>query len=322
MEAVHQSMTPPLISVCIPCHNAGNFVGAALDSVLAQTWPNLEIIVVDDDSTDQSSHILASYKARGVKVIKDKLGNAAKARNRAVSEATGSYLKFFDADDLMSPKMLSSQMQRIGNDSTAIASGKWGRFYHNDLSTFSENQESVWRDMDPSDWLVAAWRNARPMTQPGLFLIPFNIWEKAGPWDESLSLIDDFEFFARVLCHSHEVRYAPEAILYYRSGLSNSLSQRKSRGAVESAYNSLMKGISHLLTKREDANARLSCANLCQDFIYSYYPNYSDLCQLMTQRVTELGGSDLAPDGPPRFHKLKKMFGWKVARRIQVLANR
>lgn len=311
----------PLVSICIPCHNAAPYIGAALDSLLAQTWQNLEIIVVNDGSTDVSAEVLESYKVRGVRVIHEKCGSAALARNRALKEVTGDYIKFFDADDLLSPEMIEKQMARLIRRTDAVASAEWGRFY-GELSTFKSNPQSVWRDMESMEWLVEAWRDARPMMQPGMFLIPKTVLDRSGGWDEELTLIDDFEFFSRVLCHAKEVLFTPEAVLYYRSGITGSLSGQKSRKAVESQYHSLLRGTGHLLAVRQDTAAKLSSANMLQDFIYTYYPDHADLRAKLARRVLELGGSDLSPDGPPSFLTLQKIIGWKAAKRIQKLLNK
>ena len=306
----------PLVSVCIPCHNAASYIGAALDSVLAQTWKHLEIIVVNDGSTDGSAEVLERYKERGVRVINQENRGQCAAANRALVESTGDYIKFFDADDLLSQEMIEKQIERLAGRTDAIASSEWGRF-HGELSTYRSNNQSVWRDMEPTEWLVEAWKDARPMMQCALWMIPRPILEKSGGWDEELSLINDFEFFARVLCHAREVLFTPGAVLYYRSGLSGSLSRQKSRKAIESQYHSLLRGTAHLLARRQDPAAKLSCANVLQDFIYTYYPDHADLRAKLALRVLELGGSDLSPDGPPRFHQLRRFFGWKSARRIQ-----
>jgi glycosyltransferase involved in cell wall biosynthesis len=292
------------------------YVAAALDSVLAQTWTNLEIIVVNDGSTDGSAEILERYKDRGVRVIHQENRGQCAAANRAFAESTGDYIKFFDADDLLSPEMVEGQMVRLSGRRDAVASAEWGRFY-GELSTFKSNPQSVWRDMESTDWLVEAWRDARPMMQCALWLIPRPILEQSGGWDEELSLINDFEFFARVLCHSKAVLFTPGAVLYYRSGISGSLSGQKSRKAVESQYHSLLRGTAHLLTRRHDPVAKLSCANILQDFIYTYYPEHADLRAKLAQRVLELGSSDLTPDGPPKFHQLRRFIGWKLARLVQ-----
>ncbi len=312
----------PLVSILIPCHNAGPYVAAALDSTLAQTWPNLEIIVVDDGSTDNSAEILESYADRGVKVITEKCGNAAKARNRAWAEATGDYIKFFDADDLINSEFIALQMARLAGRTDAVASSEWGRFYGDDLTTFRLNPQIVWRDMEATQWLVEAWRDARPMMQPGMFLIPASLLREAGGWDERLTLIDDFEFFTRVLCHAREVLFTPGAVLHYRSGLKGSLSGQKSRKSVESAFHSVIKSTDALLSRRPDGAAKQSCANIFQELIYTYYPKHADLRKQIEARLSVVGSSSLPPSGSPRFLVLCRLLGWKLARRLQQLASR
>ena len=315
-------MSSPLVSICIPCHNAERYVGAALDSALAQTWPNMEIVVVDDGSTDGSGEILAYYERPGVKILSQVNRGQCAAANLAFRECSGDYIKFFDADDLLSPDFITKQMVRLDGRTDAVASAEWGRFYDDDLSSFKQTPQSVWRDMEATEWLVEAWADARPMMQCALWLIPRQVLERSGGWDETLSLINDFEFFARILCHSNEVLFTPGATLYYRSGIAGSLSARKSRQAVESAYHSSLNGTSHLLGRRNDPAARRSCSNVLQDFVYNYYPDHPDLRRCIAARVFELGGSDLDPDGPPNFHRLRRWTGWHLARRIQKLMAR
>jgi glycosyltransferase involved in cell wall biosynthesis len=311
-----------LVSILIPCFNAAPFVRAALDSALSQTWPSKEVIVVDDGSTDGCRDLLDSYRRHGVVIIHESCGSASAARNRAFRESRGEFVKFFDADDLLDPRTIELQMQRVGDSDDAVATCEWGRFYNDDLSTFKLNPQSVWRDMEATDWLVESWLDARPMMQPGLFLIPRPLLERSGLWDETLSLIDDFEFLARVLCHSSEVRFAPGARLYYRSGIKGSLSGLKTPKAAASAFHSLTLGTGHVLKKRQDSAARRSCANVLQDFIYTFYPAHRDLRRKIAARVRELGGSDLAPDGSPRFKRLQRFVGWKAARLAQEFARR
>lgn len=314
-------MTPvPLVSICIPCHNAGPYLGAALDSVLAQSWPKIEIIVVDDGSTDDSGRILQNYTKHGLVVINDQLGSAAKSRNRAAREATGDFLKFFDADDLMSPDMIKEQVEAIGPDEV-VATCAWGRFYSDDRDTYRQDEDFVDHNLSGADWLIQSWKNGYPMMQPGIFLLPRKTWERTGQWDESLSLDDDFEYYARTLASCSEVRYVKNATLYYRSGLANSLSATTSRKAIESAHRALLEGTGHLLKVRSDKSAKLSCANMLQKFIYTYYPDHPDLLRNIELRISELEGASLVPSGPPRFQKLASFVGWKFARRIQRLAG-
>lgn len=312
----------PLVSVCIPCYNAENYVGSALDSVLGQTYRPIEIIVVNDGSVDASLNVLSQYEPKGIRVIDEKCGSASKSRNRALRESKGELIKFFDADDIMHPSMIKKQVERLSGSGSDVAFSDWGRFYNDDLSTYKPSPQSVWRDMDARDWLIESWMDARPMMQPGQFLIPREIINICGGWNEDLTLIDDFEFFARVLCHARNVLFTPEATLYYRSGIPGSLSKQKSRKAVESAFYSIVEGTAHLLNVRDDTEARLACANILQDFVYLYYPSHKDLIGEIRRKLTSLPKSTLAPCGPPRFQVLRRFIGWTFARRIQRFLGR
>lgn len=312
----------PLVSILIPVYNAESWLSETLESALSQTWPNKEIIAVDDGSTDGSWKILEGFARQRVKIIHQANRGQCAAANAAFHQSAGEYIKFFDADDLLAPETIELQMGRLAGSQTAIASAEWGRFYGDDISTFRLNPQSVWHDMSPLDWLVESWMDAQPMMQCALWLIPRSVLYRSGLWDERLSLINDFEFFARVLCYSEEVRFATGARLYYRSGIEGSLSGRRSCKAVESAFHSLMDGTSHLLLHRQDDAARRACANILQGFIYTYYPEYPDLRRKVAKRIKELGGSDLPPSGSPLFEKLAKVVGWKMARRVQQLKNR
>ena len=309
-----------MISILIACCNAGRYVSAAINSVLAQTWDNFEIIVVDDGSTDNSPEVLSGFMDPRVRVIAQQNAGASCARNRAFAASSGSFVIYFDADDIMGPRHLESLVSRLRDGPDCIAFSRWSRFVTS-LDDASCPARPTERDMIGVEWILRDWADMRPMTQPGMFLIPRVLIEKHGGWDERLSLIDDFEFFARILSRSAGVRFAPEARLLYRSGLPGSLSRQKSRKAVESAHLSLMLGTQHLLDAEDSPRTRKVCANMLQDFEYTYYPEHPDLRASMRARVRELGGSQLDPDGPPGFHKLRRFTGWRLARQVQRLAE-
>ncbi len=238
------------------------------------------------------------------------------AANRAFAEAKGDLIKFFDADDIIAADYVEKQVDRIGRRRDVVVMGEWDRFF-NDPKETSFPHLPMYRDADPVEWLTTEWMNARPMMQCALWLIPRQVLDRSGLWDERLSLINDFEFFARVLVNSSEILYSPGARLFYRSGIDDSLSGQKSRKAVESAFNSLMWGTEHLLNARNTEHTRQAAANVLQDFIFTYYPDHTDLRQQAAQRVDELGGGTVQPDGSPAFQALRKILGWKMARRAE-----
>jgi glycosyltransferase involved in cell wall biosynthesis len=105
----------PLISCIVPTHNGARYLGQTLDSLVAQTWRPLEILVVDDGSTDESAAIAAAFGAP-VRVTTLAAGNPVVARNHGIRSARGEFLSFLDHDDLCNPEKLALQMAAFEAD--------------------------------------------------------------------------------------------------------------------------------------------------------------------------------------------------------------
>jgi len=102
-------MKPPLISCVVPVFNGERYLSETLDSILAQTYRPLEIVVVDDGSTDQTADVIASYSDK-VHYFKQANAGVPAARNLGISAAAGAFIAFLDADDLWHPEKLERQM--------------------------------------------------------------------------------------------------------------------------------------------------------------------------------------------------------------------
>lgn len=107
-------MTPPLVSILINNYNYGNFLAEAIESALTQTYPNVEVIVVDDGSTDNSHEVLAEYRDRIQAVLKPN-GGQASAFNAGLEASRGDFLCFLDADDLFQPNKAAAIAQIFTN---------------------------------------------------------------------------------------------------------------------------------------------------------------------------------------------------------------
>jgi glycosyltransferase involved in cell wall biosynthesis len=306
----------PLVSVLIPCHNAVRWVGACLESVLAQSWPSLEIIVVDDGSTDASAACVSLFEPRGVRLIRTPNRGAAAARNRAFAESRGAFIQFLDADDLLAPAKIELQMRRLlGSEGIAIASGEWARFYDDPIAA-RFTTEPTWADHDPVAFLRLLYAENR-MMHPAAWLLPRSIPDACGPWNEELTLDDDGEFFARAVLASERVLFVEGARSYYRSGLHGSLSHRQTPRAWQSQYRAIELSTAALLARDGTEETRRACADRWQRFIFSAYPDAPRERQLAEGHVRALGGSTLRPDGGPLLKWVEGAIGWKAARRLR-----
>ena len=158
--------------------------------------------------------------------------------------------------------------------------------------------------------------NGLNMMQCALWLMPRTLLEKTGGWDERLSLINDFEFMIRVILHSKGICFTPNARLYYRSGITQSLSQQKSRKAMESAYLSTDLGCKYILTKEDSDRTRKVCANVWQQRVYEFYPACKDLAVKAEGHVANLGKPSISLPAGPGLKLLSRLVGWKIAKTL------
>lgn len=112
----------PLVSVIIPAYNAENFICKTLESVLAQTYTNIEVLVVDDGSLDKTSEIVKSFAQRDNRVILLQQSNqgVATARNLAIAKSKGEYIAPIDADDIWYPQKIEKQVQWLLNSDSSV----------------------------------------------------------------------------------------------------------------------------------------------------------------------------------------------------------
>ncbi len=306
----------PLVSVLVTAYNAAPWLAETLDSVIQQTWEKIELIVVDDGSKDNTLAIAKPYESSNVKVIHQENRGASAARNCALSLAQGDFIQYLDADDLLAPDKIERQVKfwQEGHPD-ALISGAWGRFYEHP-SQASITAQPLWRDLSPVDWLLCAWQG-RWMVHPAAWLVSRPLSEQAGLWDETLSLNDDGEYFCRVILTSHEVRFCQDAISYYRSGLTGSLSGHKTDTAWHSAFAAAEQCTRYLLARENSPRTRQVAANLLQRLIYEVYPDVPDLRHQASLQVQKLGGATERPTGGPFYQGMMAIVGWERAKQLK-----
>lgn len=316
-------MTDPLVSVLITAYNAEPWLAETLGSATGQTWPEIEVIVVDDGSTDGTLGVARRFESERVRVIHQENRGACAARNRALAEAQGDLIQYLDADDLLAPDKVERQVRRLeGEPPGTVATGPWSRFYDDDLSTATQSSAPDWRDYEPaSDWLIQSWEG-RGTIPTFSWLIPRAVTEAAGRWDEAVLLNQDGVYAAQLLVAARKIAFVDEAWGYYRSGIAGSISRRRSEEALRSLYDAYASCERTLLAHRDTPEARRAVAGLWQQFLFTAYPSVPDLVRQAEARVEELGGMYRKPGVTRPFRPVRDYIGWKPALRLQRLYHR
>lgn len=318
-------MTPPLVSILIPAHDAGPWIEATLASALAQTHPRCEIIVINDGSRDDTERraraVAAAAPPDRIRVFDQANAGASAARNHALRHARGDFIQYLDADDLLAPDKIERQLARLASaPPRTLASGKWGRFT-TDPATTSWGDEAVYQARDGVEFLQLH-HETGSMMQPGAWLCSRTLIDAVGPWDESLSLNDDGEFFARVMLAASGLIHVPESRCYYRAGPAPSLSRRRDSRALASLHRSVALTLDHWLA-RDRSPRTLAAANLAwRRAALELYPHATTLAHAARRAARAYGSSD-APYGAPSWvGTVARVMGWATARRLQLLRQR
>lgn len=314
-------MSQALVSIIIPCFNAARWLPETVESALAQSWAHREVLVIDDGSRDESLRIARQFESRGVRVFSQANQGASAARNRGLVEAKGDFFQFLDADDLLHPDKIATQVGLLEKrEHGTVASGRWGRFAGNPRETRFVD-DPVFRDLTAMEFLRLAAHEGH-MMHPAAWLTPARVAREAGPWDESLSLNDDGEYFARVLLASGGIAHCAEAQSYYRSGIAGTLSKRSDEKAQRSLFRSMELTASYMWRADPSAETRSALAALYLRLLHELYPAPRNLITDTLRRIDEFGGTVTPPPMGPRSKMLARLIGWKATRRLDALFRR
>lgn len=306
-----------LVSILIPAYNAQKWITETIQLALAQTWPQKEIILVDDGSTDNTLKISRQHESSILKVIHQEKSGACCARNRAYKECQGDYIQWLDADDLLAADKIERQLAvaKTQNDPHVLFSSAWGKFYYRQQKA-KFRPTPLWRDLDAVDWLVL--RLANPWMMPlSTWLVSRHLTHKAGPWDERLLRDQDGEYFCRLVSLCRFVKFVPEARFYYRKANSFSVSKSTSRKIYESISLSVELATNHLLSRENSRRTREACIRRLNMEASMLEPNAPDIAQRLHQRIIELGGKILPIDSSKKYAFVRKIIGKKKARLLK-----
>ncbi len=223
-----------MISIVVPVYKSEKTLGKCLESLLAQTYPQIEIICVIDGSPDACGEICDAYAKKDgrIRVIKRENGGVSSARNRGIEEAVGEYLMFVDSDDTVEPDYCE-KMWRTAKKTGAelVICG----FHHWYVGRNVEKSPS-----NPGTYRMDALENVfLILYQEGFLNMPWNkLFRKdlAGRFDTTLSLGEDLLFNMDYLEHCTSVAVIPDPLIHYiQEENGNSLSSKKRENKLEIA---------------------------------------------------------------------------------------
>ena len=307
-----QTRPVPLVSILIPAYNAEAVLAATLDSALAQTWPNKEIIVVDDASTDGTAAVARAFADRGVVCHSRPRSGASGSRNFAYAQSRGEYIQFLDGDDLIAPNKIELQMRRLALAPGMLAACAWSHF-SDDPQDGKALREPIWKDAEPLDWLICA-RGGGGMIPTGCWLTPRELVEAAGSWDESLAWNpdDDGEFFSRVVLASRGVCFCDDAHFHYRDPNGGNLRQLRRPESVRSMLETCHRYSRRMRTREDSKRTRRAAAYGYAQFLFTIHPTFPTQCDEAFAALEHLG-SDFKYPGGARFRMLGALLGFRGA---------
>ncbi|GAB3927694.1 glycosyltransferase family 2 protein [Mucilaginibacter myungsuensis] len=314
-------ITEPLVSIIIPAHNAAKHVRETVQCALDQTWPNKEVIVVNNGSTDATLEILQNIP--GIKLIDSKVTSASAARNVGLAAAEGNYIQFLDADDLLSPDKITSQIACL-DGTNEVLSFCPAVLFNDGEDPLSIAPDSHWfsaKQYEPADLLKKLYAGEDQLPGYGGFitvhswLTPRAVIDKAGPWNEDLTTDDDGEFFCRVALASKGIKFCDKGVNYYRKHQNaGSLSTQKTLKSFESTV--LATDLKYKWLKA--ANADPIIDKIFARFYWwtgiMAYPRFKNLSTKCITTAKGLGYEGDKYVGGKSGHLISKFLGWRMAR--------
>ena len=310
---------PPLVSILIPCHNAAQWVTQSISSALAQTWPNKEIIVVDDGSTDGSLEIIRSF-GDTIRVDSGPNRGANPTRNRLLELAQGQWLQYLDADDYLVETKVADQLNTVQGRS--------------DLDViYSPMTVETWRGGRPGErtilpissddpWLLMArWQ------MPGTHAVIMrrSALLEVGGWKPDQPCCQEHELFVRLMIACKRFGYVPKPGAIYRHWSASTVSNKDPRQTVfrrleiadtAEAYLTKTNAITKQLSDAF-ASQRIECART----LYQFDRSAAFKTAAKTARIHPSFRLDNAPCFPAFYRAIYNNLGFKAAETIAELAR-
>ena len=210
------------VSVVVTCYNYGKYLKHCLDSVLAQTYANYEIIVVDDGSTDSTPQVMESFKElRNLLYCRQKNAGQANAKNAGIIKSSGEFVAFLDADDMWCADKLEKQIKCFENKDVGVVYCR-ANYLDEDSNIISYDMTNPY--LQPKRGIVTDWLFFDNFVQFSSTIVRRECFQRFGLFDESLKMGIDWDLWLRIST-SYKFDYVDERLFYYRMGHSGQMSK-------------------------------------------------------------------------------------------------
>ena len=312
------SLLQPLVSILIPCYNAERWVGQAIESALAQTWPNKEVIVVDDGSTDGSRALIESFNGRiRYEFGPNRGGNA--ARNRLLELASGEWLQYLDADDYLLTDKITWQLDWLESDPMAdiVYSPALFEQWMDEFTPLPLQSFPLTEPHDP--WLhLARWR----LPQTGGSLWRKSAIIKAGLWNVELTCCQEHNLYFELLKCGASFSHCPRSGAVYCYRIGNTVSRRDDQLVAQQRLELLDKILDWILQKGLATPCRVHAVNVTRfEIARSIWSNNPRLADQTLKRIksSELKFTPEKPAASIIYIIIYKLLGFRFAERIATL---
>jgi glycosyltransferase involved in cell wall biosynthesis len=301
---------PSLISVVIPCRNAERWLGETLASVFVQDV-ELDVIVVDDGSTDGS--VAVAERAPGpVRIIRQDARGASAARNAGTAAASGRYLQYLDADDVLEPGTLTARLAALDVSGADVALAAWARWERQPSGEFRIGDVVQRRlsERPDVDLIAGAW------WPPGAILYRRSIVDRIGPWRVDLPVIQDARFLIDAALCGAEFTCVDDLGLRYRVHGSGSLSRRDPRAFLDDCYRSAADLHDRWLREGTlDESRRRGLVRALGHVARGFFAIDRARFDEVLARLQSLDAR-YRPDGPPSLRWLSGIVGYRSAEHV------
>ena len=202
-------MADPLVSIITPCYRQGDYLSQTLDSALQQTFPDIEVIVVNDGSDDNTDQVAQSYGDKIIYIRQENQGLSA-ARNSGIKRARGKYLHCLDSDDILHPEAIASMVEAMEDrEDRLVFVGV--QDFENSITDTHLNKKVFKSGLKSFPYLIHG--NFGP---PVGILSPLRRVRELGGFDTSLRSCEDWMMWLKVILAGAHVTAVPRVLAYYR----------------------------------------------------------------------------------------------------------